>query len=74
MNIVYLCIISLLAGITPAGQAKIERLLSLASNYQQVEKTVMLLKQPNKVITQVPCISPLRAEDLRRIPVSSGYG
>lgn len=74
MNIAYLCIIPLLAGLTPSGQAKIDKLLSLASNYQQVEKTVMLLMQPNKVITQIPCISPLQAEDLRHIPVSSAYG
>ena len=74
MNIAYLCIIPLLAGLTPSGQAKIDKLLSMASNYQQVEKTVMLLMQPNKVITQIPCISPLQAEDLRHIPVSSAYG
>ncbi len=50
MNIVYLCIITLFAGLTPSGQAKIDKLLSMASNYQQVEKTIMLLMQPNKVI------------------------
>lgn len=38
MNIVYLCIITLFAGLTPSGQAKIDKLLSMASNYQQVEK------------------------------------
>ena len=74
MNIVYLCIITLFAGLTPSGQAKIDKLLSMASNYQQVEKTIMLLMQPNKVITRIPCISPLQAEDLRHIPVSSAYG
>lgn len=52
MNIVYLCIITLFAGLTPSGQAKIDKLLSMASNYQQVEKTIMLLMQPNKVITR----------------------
>ena len=43
MNIVYLCIITLFAGLTPSGQAKIDKLLSMASNYQQVEKTIMHL-------------------------------
>lgn len=60
--------------LTPSGQAKIDKLLNMASNYQQVEKTIMLLMQPNKVITRIPCISPLQAEDLRHIPVSSAYG
>lgn len=64
----------LLMGLTQLGQYKIGQLLSIATNYNQVEKTIMLLKRPNTIITSIPCISPLQAEDLRRIPVSSGYG
>lgn len=75
MNIAYLCIISCFAvGLSTADLAKIERLLDMASNYKQVEKTVMLLKRPTPLITRIPCISPLQAEDLRSIPVSSSYG
>lgn len=58
--------------ICPMG--KIEHLLCLARNYSQVEKTVLLLPRNNRFITKVPCISPLRAEDLRHIPISSSYG
>ena len=53
MNIAYLCIISCFAvGLSTADQAKIERLLDMASNYKQVEKTVMLLKRPTPLITR----------------------
>lgn len=53
---------------------QIEHLLCLACNYIQVERSVMLLRSDNSLITKIPCISPLRAEDLRHIPVSSSYG
>ncbi|MBV4325898.1 M23 family metallopeptidase [Alistipes finegoldii] len=74
MNWTTLSALVLFMGLTQSGQYKIERLLSIATNYSQVEKTIMLLKYPNTIITSVPCISPLQAEDLRRIPVSSRYG
>lgn len=74
MNWTTLSALVLFMGLTQSGQYKIERLLLIATNYSQVEKTIMLLKHPNTIITSVPCISPLQAEDLRRIPVSSNYG
>lgn len=67
-------LVALISALTQPGQNKIERLLSMTTNYAQVEKTVMLLKQPNTIVYRVPCISPLQAEDLHRIPVSSSYG
>lgn len=70
-------ILSILIGptLTTANRSgKIEQLLYLAQNYNQVEKSIMLLPGKNTIITKVPCISPLRAEDLRQIPVSSSYG
>ncbi len=51
-----------------------DRLLTLATSYRQVEKTIALLKPSVSVITCIPCISPLYPEDLRRISVSSYYG
>lgn len=60
--------------IVHSNPVKVERLLCLATNYTQVEKSVMLLDQSCTTISRIPCISPLQAEDLRRIPVSSSYG
>lgn len=74
LNIVLYPAIILLISLSEIGQLRIERLLSMATNYTQVEKTIMLLKYPNPIITSVPCISPLQAEDLRHIPISSSYG
>jgi len=51
-----------------------DRLLTLATSYRQVEKTIALLKPSVSVITRIPCISPLYSEDPRRISVSSYYG
>ena len=57
-----------------APESQVERLLDLATDYGQVERSVLLLHSHSPVITRVPCISPLRVEDLRHIPVSSAYG
>lgn len=61
-------------GVAKPQSASIDRLLTLATSYEQVEKTITLLKPPTSVITQIPCISPLHPNDLCRIPVSSYYG
>lgn len=71
MNLLgYICISCLLA----ADSGKIERLICLAADYRQVEKAVMLLRDPDPTVMRIPCIPPLRAEDFRKIATSSPYG
>lgn len=55
-------------------QDPIDGLLDLCRSYDHVEKTISLLKQSDTRLDQVPCISPLRAEDFRHLRVSSAYG
>lgn len=66
--------ILLLLAYQPGSSYPIERLLCMATDYLQVEKTVMLLPTNSPIITRIPCISPLQTKDLRHVPVSSSYG
>lgn len=72
--IIQLVLFSFILQLPVSQSGKIERLLCLARNYKQVEKSAMLLPSNSPIINKIPCISPLRAEDLRHIPVSSSYG
>lgn len=71
MTFLVLCTATVCGLASPTG---LDRLLNMAEDYRQVEKTLLLLKLPNRVIEHVPCIPPLRAEDFRRLRISSAYG
>lgn len=55
-------------------EPKVENLLEISASYNQVHKCLQLVKWESDIITRIPCISPLCAEDLLHLPVSSKYG
>lgn len=67
-------LLTITTGSTRTTLSKIEELLFIAQNYSEVERSVMLLQANNTIISQVPCISPLFADDFSRISISSMYG
>lgn len=55
-------------------EPKVENLLEISANYNQVHKCLQLVRWESDIITRLPCISPLCTENLLHLPISSKYG
>lgn len=54
-------------------QMSVVRLFHLATDFEQVERVAMLISA-DSLLFDLPCISPLEAEDFRHLNISSKFG